>query len=91
AAAVNFQEPGKLVIVPVVYFALTAIEGNFVTPMALGGRFRINPLVIFVWIFAWAGFWEISGILIAMPALVIFKIFCENTEKMEVVRRVLSA
>ena len=91
AAAVNFQDPGKFIIVPVVYFVLTAIEGNLVTPMALGGRFRINPLVVFVWIFAWAGFWGISGILIAMPALVIFKIFCENTEKMQTVRRVLSA
>ncbi|MGJ8641923.1 MAG: AI-2E family transporter [Luteolibacter sp.] len=91
AAAVNFQEPSKLIAVPVVYFVLTAIEGNLVTPTALGSRFRINPLVVFVWIFAWAGFWGISGILIAMPALVIFKIICENTEKMETVRRVLSA
>ena len=91
AAAVNFQEPGKLIAVPLIYFALTAIEGNLVTPMALGGRFRINPLVVFVWIFAWAGFWGIAGILIAMPALVIFKIFCENTERMQTVRRVLSA
>ncbi|MDP4721549.1 MAG: AI-2E family transporter [Akkermansiaceae bacterium] len=91
AAAINFQDPGKLIAVPLIYFALTAIEGNMVTPMVLGGRFRINPLVVFVWIFAWAGFWGISGILIAMPALVIFKIFCENTEKMKTVRRVLSA
>ncbi|MEP2774877.1 MAG: AI-2E family transporter [Luteolibacter sp.] len=91
AAAVNFQEPGKLIAVPVIYFALTAIEGNLITPMALGGRFRINPLVVFVWIFAWAGFWGIAGILIAMPALVIFKIICENTEKMDTIRRVLSA
>ncbi len=91
AAAVNFESPGMVLAVPLVYFGLTAIEGNLVTPTVLGGRFRINPLVVFVWILAWAGFWGIAGVLIAMPALVIFKIVCENTEKMEKFRKVLSA
>ncbi len=91
AAAVNFEAPGMAIAVPAAYFTLTAIEGNLVTPTVLGGRFRINPLVVFVWIFAWAGFWGIAGMLIAMPALVIFKIVCENTEKMVGFRRVLGA
>jgi predicted PurR-regulated permease PerM len=91
AAVVNFESPGMVLAVPVVYFALTAIEGNLVTPTVLGGRFRINPLVVFVWIFAWAGFWGVAGMLIAMPALVIFKIVCENTQKMDKLRRVLGA
>ena len=91
AAAVSFRDPGAVIVVPIVYFMLTAIEGNVVTPAVLGGRFRINPLVVFVWIFAWAGFWGIAGMLIAMPALVIFKIVCENTDKMAKFRRLLSA
>ncbi|QTN31937.1 AI-2E family transporter [Akkermansiaceae bacterium] len=91
AAAVSFQDPGTVIAVPIVYFALTAVEGNLVTPAVLGGRFRINPLVVFVWIFAWAGFWGIAGMLIAMPALVIFKIVCENTDRMSKFRRLLSA
>jgi predicted PurR-regulated permease PerM len=91
AAAVSFRDPGAVIAVPIVYFMLTAIEGNVVTPAVLGGRFRINPLVVFVWIFAWAGFWGIAGMLIAMPALVIFKIVCDNTDKMSKFRRLLSA
>ncbi len=77
--------------IPVVYFGLTAIEGNLVTPTVLGGRFRVNPLVVFLWISAWAGFWGIAGILIAMPALVIFKIACENTDSMVKLRKVMEA
>lgn len=91
AATLNFEAPGSILAVPVVYFALTAIEGNLVTPTLLGGGFRLNPLVVFVWIFAWAGFWGIAGMLIAMPALVIFKIICDNTERMGKVSRVLEA
>lgn len=91
AAAVNFEQPSMVLAVPLVYFGLTAIEGNLITPTVLGGRFKVNPLIVFVWIFAWAGFWGIAGMLIAMPALVIFKIVCENTDKMEKLRRVLGA
>ncbi len=91
AAVVNYEQPGMVIAVPAAYFALTAIEGNLVTPTVLGGKFSINPLVVFVWIFAWAGFWGIAGMLIAMPALVIFKIICENTAKMEKFRRLLGA
>lgn len=91
AAAMNFPEPGRVIAVPVTYFIMTAIEGNLVTPTVLGGHFRINPLVVFVWIFAWAGFWGVAGMLISMPALVIFKIVCENVDGMDKVRRVLSA
>lgn len=91
AAAVNFDQPGMVLTVPLVYFGLTAIEGNLITPTVLGSHFKINPLVVFVWIFAWAGFWGIAGMLIAMPALVIFKIVCENSVKMEKFRGVLRA
>lgn len=91
AAAVHFEQPGMVLATAAVYFALTAIEGNLVTPAVLGGRFKMNPLVVFVWIFAWAGFWGIAGILIAMPALVIFKIVCENTEKLRTIRGVLES
>ncbi|BCX46664.1 PurR-regulated permease PerM [Haloferula helveola] len=91
AAAASFDTPGAVLIVPCVYFALTAIEGNVVTPLVLGERFRLNPLVVFLWIFAWAGFWGIAGMLIAMPALVSFKIVCENTATLERFRKVLEA
>lgn len=91
AAAVNFDETGMVLATPIVYFMLTAIEGNVVTPAVLGGRFKINPLVVFVWIFLWAGFWGIAGMLIAMPALVTCKILCENSERMLSVRRLLEA
>ena len=90
-AAATFDSASSVLLVPLSYFVLTAIEGNVVTPLVLGGRFRLNPLVVFVWIFAWAAFWGIAGMLIAMPALVTFKIICENTATMERFRRLLTA
>jgi predicted PurR-regulated permease PerM len=90
-AAVDFENPGIALLVPATYLTLTAIEGNIVTPLALGGRFRINPLVVIVWLIAWAAFWGIAGMLIAMPALVIFKIACENTPALQRIRSALDS
>ena len=91
AAAVSFDSPAEVLVVPIAYFVLTAIEGNVVTPMVLGERFRLNPLIVFLWIFTWGGFWGVAGMLIAMPALVTFKIVCEKTATMAGFRRVLKA
>jgi predicted PurR-regulated permease PerM len=90
-AAVNSESPGLVLLVPATYLTLTAIEGNIITPMALGGRFRINPLVVIVWLIAWAAIWGIAGLLIAMPALVIFKIICENTPALYRFQRLLNS
>lgn len=91
AAAASFDSATHVLMVPLAYFSLTAMEGNLITPLVLGERFRLNPLIVFLWIFAWAGFWGVAGMLIAMPALVTFKIVCENTATMERFRRVLTA
>jgi predicted PurR-regulated permease PerM len=90
-AAVDFESPGLVLLVPATYLTLTSIEGNIITPMALGGRFRINPLVVIVWLIAWAAIWGIAGLLIAMPALVIFKIACENTPALHRFQRLLNS
>ncbi|MBB5351849.1 putative PurR-regulated permease PerM [Haloferula luteola] len=91
AAAATFDQASQVLVVPCVYFGLTALEGNVVTPLVLGGRFRLNPLVVFLWVFLWAGVWGVAGMLVAMPALVTFKIVCENMATMEGFRRVLTA
>ncbi|MFC7336796.1 AI-2E family transporter [Haloferula chungangensis] len=90
-AVASFDSPALAITPSLVYVAMTAIEGNIITPLVLGGRFKLNPLIVFVWIFAWAGFWGIGGMLVAMPTLVILKIACENTATMERFRRVLSS
>lgn len=90
-AAVNFESVSLVLLVPLTYLILTSIEGNLVTPLTLGGRFRLNPLVVIVWLVGWAAFWGIAGMLIAMPTLMIFKIACENISALARVQRMLDA
>ncbi len=90
-AAATFDSPALVVLVPIVYLILTSIEGGLITPMVLGERFRLNPLIVFAWISAWGAFWGAAGMLIAMPALVGFKIVCERTSKLGMLNRILSS
>lgn len=82
-AIVTFDSTAHIVMVPFTYFFLTSTEGNFVTPIILGQRFTLNPIVIFVWLIFWGWIWGVAGAFIAVPLLVAFKILCDHTESLK--------
>jgi predicted PurR-regulated permease PerM len=72
--------PGHAILIPAAYLCLAIAEANFVTPYVMGRRMTLNPVVIFVCITFWGFLWGILGIFLAVPALVMFKIFCDHVE-----------
>jgi predicted PurR-regulated permease PerM len=76
----TFPSLGHALLAPAAYLALATIEGNFVTPYIMGRRLTLNPVVIFVGLTFWGWLWGIPGALLAVPMLVMFKIFCDHTE-----------
>lgn len=84
-AAANFESVGYILLVPAVYYTLTTIEGSFVTPMILGKRLVLNPVVIFVSLIVWGWMWGIPGIFLAVPIMSAIKITCDNIEPLRVV------
>lgn len=84
-AAANFEHVGYILLVPAVYYTLTTIEGSFVTPMVLGKRLVLNPVVIFVSLIVWGWMWGIPGIFLAVPIMSAIKITCDNIEPLRVV------
>jgi predicted PurR-regulated permease PerM len=71
---------GHAVLPPLTYFILATLEGNFITPMIMGHRLTLNPVVIFIGLTFWGWLWGILGALLAVPLLVMFKIICDHTE-----------
>ena len=80
AAALTFDDLGRMVLVGAIYWALAIIEGSFVSPMILGQRLAINPVVLIIGLMLWGWIWGIGGVLLAVPLLVAFKIFCDHVE-----------
>jgi len=76
----TFNQLDQALLVPLVFLVIVTIEGQLMTPIILGRRLALNPLVVFLAIIWWGWFWGIPGALIAVPLLVIIKIICDHVE-----------
>lgn len=74
----NLATLGDAVVAGAVYFALTAIEGQFITPYFVGRSLRLNTVVVFLSVTLWAWLWSVVGMLVATPLLVTVRAFCEH-------------
>ncbi|MBA3968203.1 MAG: AI-2E family transporter [Nitrospirales bacterium] len=79
-AALTFDEVSHVFLVGGVYGGLAFAEGWFATPMILGQRLEINPVVLLIGLMLWGWIWGIGGVLLAVPLLVAFKIFCDHVD-----------
>jgi predicted PurR-regulated permease PerM len=79
-ALLTFDSLGRILLVPAIYFVLETLQGQFLTPMILGFRLALNPVAIFISLIFWGWIWGITGALLAVPILTVFKIFCDHTK-----------
>lgn len=68
------------ILPPLVFIGLATLEGQFITPILLGRRLTLNPVVIFIALLVWGWLWGIPGALLAVPLLAAFKIVCDHIE-----------
>jgi len=79
----TFDELWRSLLVPGVFYALTAFEGYFITPLILGQRLRLNPVVIVLSLLLWGWLWGIPGALLAVPILVVLKTVSERVDALK--------
>lgn len=65
------------------YLVLHTLEGQLVTPIVLGRRMRLSPLVLILGLMVFGSLWGIVGLLLAVPLLVCVKLILERTEGMD--------
>ncbi|BDS07775.1 AI-2E family transporter [Oceaniferula spumae] len=90
-AATNFDSTLTIIMIPAVYYAITVMEGNFITPAVLGKSFIVNPIIVFVWVLCWAALWGIPGMLIGLPILMVCRIICSKFPSFQRVERIISS
>jgi len=89
-AVLSFDSLGYALIIPASYLLIAVLEGNFVTPMVLGRSLTLNPVIILIALAFWGWMWGISGMILAVPILATFKIFCDHIEPMAPVAEFMS-
>lgn len=77
-SSLSFDSLGQIALPPLVFFLITSLEGQLVTPTILGQRLALNPIMIFLGLIFWGWLWGVAGALLAVPIMVTVKIVCDH-------------
>jgi len=80
---VTWNEIGPSLTPAAMYLALNIVEGQFLTPIILGRRMALSPLVLILALMLFGWLWGIIGLLLAVPLLVCVKLVLAKLEGME--------
>jgi predicted PurR-regulated permease PerM len=90
---VGFSEAQSLLValtVPGIFLLLHIAESWLFTPLLIGRRFALDPVVTFVTLLALGAIWGVAGLLIAMPVLTCVKIVAERVPQLHALAQLLS-
>jgi predicted PurR-regulated permease PerM len=75
---ITYGTIGPALLPPAAYLLFHTVESAFITPLILGRRLELNVVAIFISLAFWSWIWGIIGALIAVPILVVVKVFCDS-------------
>jgi predicted PurR-regulated permease PerM len=61
-------------------FVITTLEGMLLTPYLTSRAARMNAVAVFVGLLFWGWIWEVWGVLLAVPMLMMIKAICDHVE-----------
>lgn len=86
---VHFDDPLHALAPAGVYLLLHATESQLVTPIVLGRRMALSPLVLILGLMVFGWLWGFVGLLLAVPLLACTKLVLERLDGMEAWARLL--
>jgi predicted PurR-regulated permease PerM len=89
-AFITYEDLHSILLVPMCFFALVTVEGQFITPFLTGRSLTLNPVMVFVSMLLWGWIWGVVGALMAVPILMTFKIFCDHIESLDAIGEFMS-
>jgi predicted PurR-regulated permease PerM len=92
ASVVAFLQFGSLSMVVLaagLTLAITSLEGFLITPWLTSRAARMNAVAVFVGLIFWGWVWEVWGLLLAVPMLMVIKAICDHVEDLKGVSELL--
>ena len=77
---VSYDELWQSLLPAAMYLGLHTVEGQFITPIVLGARMALSPLILILALMVFGWLWGIVGLLLAVPLLVCFKLVLSRIE-----------
>ncbi|MGV8922450.1 MAG: AI-2E family transporter [Thermomonas sp.] len=79
----TYPTPLQALLPAAIYLGLHTLEGQILTPIVLGRRMALSPLVLILALMVFGWLWGIIGLLLAVPLLVCVKIVLTRIEGMD--------
>ena len=80
---VTYDETWQSLLPAGMYLGLHTLEGQIVTPIVLGKRMALSPLVLILALMVFGWLWGIIGLLLAVPLLVCVKLVLARIDGLE--------
>jgi predicted PurR-regulated permease PerM len=81
-AYMQFGNVRMAAIVGIVALLITSVEGLLLTPYLTSRAARMNAVAIFVNLLFWGWVWNVWGMLLAVPMLMVIKAVCDHVEEL---------
>lgn len=73
----------KALVVALCVLAIHAVDSNFLLPMVVGSKVRLNALITFLGIVIGEMLWGLSGMFLSIPTIAILKIIFDRIESLK--------
>jgi len=82
-SAVTMSNPYTLLFIVIYFWVIIIIDHNILTPMIVGGNVSLNPFITILGIISASTIWAVPGMIVVVPTLAVFKIICDNVERLK--------
>lgn len=86
----QYDEPWKGVLVATLLIGAQLVTGNLLEPRLAGQKLGVSPIMILLALAFWGWLWGVTGMILAVPIVVIIKIVLENIEQTRPIAELLS-
>ena len=88
-AFLQFGSVEKVLLVAGAALAITSLEGFLLTPWLTSRAARMNAVAMFVGLIFWGWVWDVWGLLLAVPMLMVMKAVCDHVEDLKPIGELL--
>lgn len=88
-SSVSYDTTWMMLCAPLAYLVFTSFVGQIIDPLVHGYRFKLDPIVVFVWIFFWGWIWGAPGVLLAVPLLTLLQVICKHSRRLRPIAQII--